>query len=148
MNDALKSPVRPGAKSPPALVSRDRTLILTVFLFLASLAAAGISYSSIDDLGRATNKDRTIREGIDPNSAQWYELSELPGVGESLARRIVAYRNSQRETTQRSMRPVFESPSDLLPVSGIGPRMLARIAPYLAFPASPRTLVDSAFHNR
>lgn len=148
MNDAVNGPRCPAGKSATASVSQHRTLLLTLLLFLISLAAVGIFRSSIDDLGRAPDRDRTLCKGINPNSAQWYELAELPGIGESLARRIVAYRESQRETAQHSMRPVFESPNDLLSVSGIGPRVMARIAPFLAFSASSRTLVDSAAHNR
>lgn len=65
---------------------------------------------------------RTAQFTVDVNSAQWPELSQLPGVGESLARRIVESR--EREGP-------FADHQELRRVRGIGPRTLERIAPYL-----------------
>jgi competence protein ComEA len=59
---------------------------------------------------------------VDINRAEWPELSQLPGIGESLARRIVA----SRETAG-----AFLDHSELLRVDGIGPRTLSQIEPYL-----------------
>lgn len=59
---------------------------------------------------------------VDLNSAEWPELAHLPGIGETLARRIVEYRQTHgpyRETRQ------------VLGVKGIGPRTFDRIEPYL-----------------
>ena len=54
--------------------------------------------------------------------SHWPELSQLPGIGETLARRIVESRVDDGP---------FVDHSDLTRVRGIGPRTLARIAPYL-----------------
>jgi competence protein ComEA len=51
------------------------------------------------------------------------EWERLPGIGPSLAARIVA---------DRAERGPFRSPEGLLRVRGIGPRTLERIRPYLA----------------
>jgi competence protein ComEA len=62
-------------------------------------------------------------ERLDPNRASEVELDRLPGVGPSLARRIIEHRESAGP---------FRRPEDLLEVSGIGPATLARITPLLA----------------
>lgn len=63
--------------------------------------------------------------GIDPSTAAAEDLELLPGIGPTMARRIVSY---------RSLHGTFKKPSDLLSVPGIGERTLARITPYLCFP--------------
>ena len=62
---------------------------------------------------------------IDPNRATAGELERLPGIGPSLAGRIVADRTSHG---------AFAAPEALLRVPGIGPKILDRIRAYLAFP--------------
>jgi DNA uptake protein ComE-like DNA-binding protein len=62
---------------------------------------------------------------VDLNQADWPELTLLPGVSETLARRIVASRNE--------LGP-FRQPPDLLRVPGIGPQLLRRIEPHLMLP--------------
>ncbi len=59
---------------------------------------------------------------IDVNQAEWAELSQLPGVGETLAKRIVAHR--QRHGP-------FTSVEQLDDVRGIGPKLLVGIRPWL-----------------
>lgn len=63
---------------------------------------------------------------IDPNRATAGELERLPGIGPSLAARIIADRTS---------RGAFAAPEALLRVPGIGPKTLERIRAYLVFPA-------------
>jgi len=104
-------------------------------LFPATLAGGMVLFPARADLGRLSEKDSPLRIGIDPNSTHWFELAQLPGIGESLARKIVDYRESRRASSQGSNRPVFATPEDLLPVNGIGVRSLARIRPFLIFPS-------------
>ena len=59
---------------------------------------------------------------VDINSADWPELAQLPGVGETLARRIVE--------TRRQQGP-YLSHEDLRRVRGIGPATLERLRPHL-----------------
>lgn len=59
---------------------------------------------------------------VDINTATWPELSQLPEVGETLARRIV-------ESRERSGQ--FVDHKDLLRVNGIGPRTLELMTPFL-----------------
>jgi hypothetical protein len=80
---------------------------------------------------------------VDPNTAEWYDLTRLPRVGESLARRIVAYRQAKilewqsHHSDAPEIPPVFVKPEDLLAVKGIGPKTLERIQPFLRLPVSP-----------
>ena len=59
---------------------------------------------------------------IDINTASESELTQLPGVGPSLARRIVEYRAANGP---------FQLPDDLQNVSGIGANKFAKMEPYI-----------------
>ena len=76
--------------------------------------------------GRMIEVDRvepgSIAFTVDLNSAAWPELTVLPGVGETLARRIVEHREQHGP---------FRDFDDLRRVRGIGPRTLERLTPYL-----------------
>ena len=111
-----------------------QALALTGLLFLVTLTIGVVRIATPTNLGRNHPKAPAIRSGIDPNSARWFELAQLPGIGESLAKRIVDYRESRRSASPNSDPPQFTAANDLLPVSGIGPRTLARISPFLIFP--------------
>ena len=73
------------------------------------------------DIERA--EPRPLSFKLDINRADWPEWSVLPGIGETLAKRIVGSRRDQGP---------FRSHDDLLRVPGIGPRTLARIRPFLS----------------
>ena len=60
---------------------------------------------------------------VDVNRADWPELIQLPGIGGTLARRMIAERQEHGS---------FRSIDDLDRVGGIGPRTLERIRPYIA----------------
>ena len=59
---------------------------------------------------------------LDLNTAPWQELVLLPGVGETLAMRIIESRETEGP---------FVEATDLLRVHGIGPVTLERLRPYL-----------------
>lgn len=62
---------------------------------------------------------------VDVNQADWPQFAQLPGIGEEIARRIVAERDRGGD---------FASHDDLARrVAGIGPRKMARIGRYLRF---------------
>ncbi|MEI7768663.1 MAG: helix-hairpin-helix domain-containing protein, partial [Chloroflexales bacterium] len=54
------------------------------------------------------------------NRASAADLIDLPGVGQAIADRIVAYRDQQGP---------FQSIEDLQNVTGIGPKLFAKISP-------------------
>lgn len=64
---------------------------------------------------------------VDPNSAGWPELTTLPEISGTMARRIVEHRDQIGG---------FSKPEDVMQVRGIGPRTYARIQPYLRFHAA------------
>lgn len=67
-------------------------------------------------------------ERLDPNRAGIEDLDRLPGVGPSLARAWVRYREEEGG---------FSRAEDLLGVPGIGPATLERIRTFLDFSSSP-----------
>lgn len=64
----------------------------------------------------------SARYEVDINAAGWPEFSQLPGVGETLARRIVESREAGGP---------FADLDDLRRVRGIGPKTLENMKPYL-----------------
>jgi len=69
-------------------------------------------------------------ERIDPETADWPELVRLPGIGEVMAKRIVAYRQEYRRAPDQ---PVFRCAEDLAKVRGIGPKTVEALRPHLKF---------------
>ena len=59
---------------------------------------------------------------LDLNTADQAALETLPGIGEALAQRILAYRETHGP---------FSSVGELQAVEGIGPGILARLRPYV-----------------
>lgn len=59
---------------------------------------------------------------VDINRADWPELAQVPGVGETLARRIVE---------RREQLGPYADNQELLEIQGIGPRTLDRMRPFL-----------------
>jgi DNA uptake protein ComE-like DNA-binding protein len=76
-----------------------------------------------------------IEGRLDPNTADWWHLARLPGIGRALAQRIVDYRATERQSVVHQ--PVFAQPADLCGVSGIGPRKVQSIRRFLRFPGAP-----------
>ena len=68
---------------------------------------------------------------VDLNRAEWPELTLLPGIGETLAQRIVDSRRTDGP---------FADHDDLQRIRGIGPRTVERIRPYLRPIPSGRNL--------
>jgi len=66
-----------------------------------------------------------LSQKVDINSATRSELERLPGIGPSLARRIVEYRSRVGR---------FGRLEDLLEVSGIGPKTLSGLRDYIVVP--------------
>ena len=77
--------------------------------------------------GRSIDVDRpfvppVVELQIDLNRAEWPELTLLPDISETMARRVVEYRN---------LHGGFASLDELKNVKGIGPRTFSKIEPYL-----------------
>jgi competence protein ComEA len=91
---------------------------------LALLAAIwwrhGGHRGGVIDIDRAPPLVATFQ--VDVNRADWPELIQLPGIGPTLAQRMV---------DDRQQNGAFQDIEDLSRVSGLGPRTLERIRPYL-----------------
>ncbi len=76
---------------------------------------------SQNDGENSTKKQASLFQ-LDLNRADWPELTQLPRIGESLARRIVESRNQDGP---------YQTHEDLRRVQGIGPKTLENLKPYL-----------------
>ncbi len=96
--------------------------LLTVGLVLVS-----IHWLELSEWGRRPVEVDRLPAGkyqylVDVNSATWVEWAQFEGIGETLAKRIVA---------DREARGPFGDVDDVQRVKGIGPKKLAQMRPYL-----------------
>ncbi len=73
-------------------------------------------------LAAAWNETLADARRVDVNTADVAELERLPGVGPTMARRIIAY---------RMVHGRFLSPGELSNVKGIGPKLIAELNGYI-----------------
>ncbi len=118
---------------PVAGISDRRTRTASV------LAAVGAGICLVITInGHFAGEDRSavprppVRVGLDPNTAAWFELAQLPGLGEQTARNIVAFRE-RRHDSPNGGKTAYLGPGDLNLVPGIGRRTVQRIRPFLLF---------------
>lgn len=123
-----------------SLMRRRQNMALVVTAVLAmAVAAAYLLYPR--HAPNAADGDGTdgppaqVLTGIDPNTANWPRLAQLPGIGETIARRIVEFRQDRqaRRPEGDHGRRVFECAADLTQVHGIGEKTVRRMAPFLRF---------------
>ncbi len=114
-----------GETSRALLTRNDQKIVAAVCLFLLLWA----SWRWVD-LSRWGNEEIEIRNLtamktsylIDINEANWLEYAMLDGIGEVLAKRIIAYRDEQGP---------FASVQNLRNVKGIGKKTFEKIEPHL-----------------
>jgi len=134
---------------------QDAALVVTAVLAIA-VAAAYLLYPR--HAPNAADGDGTdgpppqVLTGIDPNTASWPQLAQLPGIGETIARRVVEFRQERqaRQSEGDHGRRVFECAADLTQVRGIGEKTVRRIGPFLrsAPPTENGEAVDSPPRRR
>jgi competence protein ComEA len=127
-----RSTTEPSPRQPPWLLRRSDQAVLGALAFLALAGLAALLFPPRQPASELVELDQ-LSEGaihfqIDLNQADWPELAQLPGVGETLARRIVEHRQTHGP---------FQRPEDLCDVRGIGPKTLDRIRPHLQPLAGP-----------
>ena len=115
------------------LPSRNDELAMALLIVLAlSGGMAALAFYSrgnpLVDLDAL--QSQPIELQIDLQTVTWPELTLIPGIGEKLAKRIVASRESEGP---------FADPNELTRVHGIGPVILEQIKPFLR---SARTASD------
>lgn len=127
--------VKDSQRWKPLLRHAEQTFAGSVLL--ASLMAIAIFFCIQRERGggvidlQQPHPHATVSFQVDVNSAGVAELRLLPGVGETIARRIA---------DSRQIDGPYRSPNDLQRVRGIGPRTLERIQPYL-LPIPPEEAV-------
>ena len=113
-------------ETPPWLLKRadQATVGALVLAALVSMTAwwyhQGGADGSLIEIDREPK--RSAKFFVDVNKADWPELAQLPGIGQTLAQRIVA---------SREERGPFIDHSELRRVRGIGPKTLEKMKPYL-----------------
>jgi competence protein ComEA len=117
----------PADRPPPEYLirPRDRGALAAVAAAALVLLAAvawqrGLGDGAVLDIDRAT--PLVAKFQVDVNVAEAPELLQLPGVGSTLAERLIA---------DRAEHGRFRSIDDLSRVGGIGPRTLERLRPYI-----------------
>jgi len=97
-------------------------VILAVSLgaITVSLFVRGAHRGQLIEIDRAD--PQTVEFKVDLNRADWPELTLLPGIGETLARRI--------DQSRKEDGPFLDH-NDLQRVHGIGPKTLDAVRPYL-----------------
>jgi competence protein ComEA len=120
------SDMPPAGRWPKLVLRRADQAVSAALIALSLVAIAGWMIGQGHLRGRLIDIDRAepvpIDFKIDVNRADWPELALMPGIGEQLAKRIVASRQSKGP---------FRELSDLRRVRGIGPKTLDGIKPYL-----------------
>ena len=93
---------------------------LVITLSLAAVAATAPSGAA--PAGSTKPAAAAETRPVDINAAAASDLEAVPGIGKSLAARIVAFRDKNG---------AFASVDDLLKVQGIGEKSLQKLRPYL-----------------
>ena len=123
---------------PPWLLRRTDQAVVAVLVLLGLGTTVGWWFSQGGWQGRLIEVERaepqTAAFQVDPNTADWPELIQLPGIGPTLGRRIV----DSRETDGP-----FRDHEDLQRVRGIGPKTLEKIRPHLLPITTDRSLAGS-----
>ena len=119
------SPPEP-PRRPSRLLRRADQAVVAGFVLAGLASVVGWWGSQGGFRGRLIEvhraEPRAAAYQVDLNAAQWPELIQIPGIGPTLARRIV----ESRETDGP-----FLDHADLMRVRGIGPKTLEAARPYL-----------------
>lgn len=116
-----------------ALIARGEQVMVVV---LALVLVAGVAYRAIGWWQAGTSPLEAVPppEGptyrINVNTADSATLSMVPGIGPTLAKRIVEVRQARPDGQ-------FHSFEELTEVRGIGDKVLARLRPYLTLDGVP-----------
>jgi competence protein ComEA len=119
----------PEEQQPPHRIMglcRNDQLVLGVLILLALILSVvpwvRLSHWGVDPIEIERLPAKQFEFQFDINDATWVEWAQLPGIGETLAHRIVV----DREQNGR-----FETIEALKRVKGIGPKTVEKLRPWL-----------------
>lgn len=121
----------PDSDAPPPrrfspLLRRADQACVALFVLLGLGATVGWWFYHNGYAGRLLEIDRAAPLSadfqVDLNKAAWPEFAQIPGLGEVLSQRIVAYRDEHG---------LFAAIDDVQRIRGIGPKTLEALRPYL-----------------
>ena len=127
-------PSRPPDNRPRFWLRRGDQIFVGTMLSVG-LVLVCIHWLRLSDWGRRPVEvdrlpARQYQYSLEINSGTWVEWAQFDGIGETLARRIVADRKANGP---------FAGVEDLLRVKGIGPKKLAQMRPYLTMEPAQAT---------
>jgi competence protein ComEA len=127
-------PIRLACESAPAW-SRPAQAAAGLLLVLALALLAWHAWTAQRWGCRPTvlEADALLCSSVDLNRADHVQLLQLPGVGESMAQRIEAYRAEHHG---------FRNVDELRQVKGIGPKLLEKMRPYVYVESQPSDVED------
>ncbi len=97
------------------------------FLLAAILVFIAGAYLTGTILFQAEQGKIEINQKLNPNTADEAALMLLEGIGPTKAKAIVNFRNESKSKT------VFSDCNDLQKISGIGPKTVEKLKPFLEF---------------
>lgn len=125
-NNPPPAPTPSSPNLPPWFLRRNDQATIAVLTVAALLALIGFWIYQGGHSGKLIDIDHqppaSVEFVVNINTADWPEFAQLPGIGETLARRIIESRQKDGP---------FDKPEDLRRVRGIGPKTLEKIRPFL-----------------
>lgn len=111
----------------PFLWWRRRDQLVFGTLMIAMVVLMGIHWARMSGFGMRPveierHEARAYEYKLEINSANWVEWTQLDGIGDQLARRIVS---------DREEKGPFKSVNDLNRVPGIGPKTIEKLRPWI-----------------
>jgi hypothetical protein len=107
-------------------------MLLGVLIFFLGVQYLRRPFQLEDGVVVVSGERVTLPVRVDPNDAGVEELGRIPHVGETLARRIVEYRDARKATASEGI--VFRRAEDLDGVPGVGKRLVEEMRGFLRFP--------------
>ena len=110
------------------LRSRDLPFAYAMLLLLAVVTVCSMTWLWLSQDGLTSTRlsvpqNAPAKFKVNINQAAWPEMANLPKVGPALAKAIVEYRETHGP---------FQSAKDLTNVTGVGPKKLVAIEPFLS----------------